>query len=131
MTDIRKYSIAALFAKATKEGYGDPYIQDVMEASVSFDEYTGVYQLAYEDFLAIRKKYPLNTETTLEYLTRGVVGIAKAATRRDRAEEGTIKHRLDVCKSCDEYKNGRCGKCGCFLRFKTAIESESCPLGKW
>lgn len=41
------------------------------------------------------------------------------------------KHRLSVCKQCPFYKRGRCQICGCFMRAKTSIESERCPLGKW
>lgn len=44
--------------------------------------------------------------------------------------------RLKICRKCDRMKTGavlgeRCGKCGCILKSKVAVESEKCPDGKW
>jgi|TARA_R100000664_G_C2639252_1_gene65052 hypothetical protein len=58
----------------------------------------------------------------------------------------TKKERLDVCKSCNFYRNflmlrnpkfkwgARCGKCKCFLDAKSSLTKEffgECPLKKW
>ena len=44
--------------------------------------------------------------------------------------------RLAICKACEflihkEGKSDRCAKCGCFLKWKTALESWHCPIKKW
>lgn len=44
--------------------------------------------------------------------------------------------RLAICHACEflihkEGKSDRCGKCGCFLKWKTALESWHCPIKKW
>ena len=47
--------------------------------------------------------------------------------------------RLKICrgsstnKACDEYfrPTGSCKKCGCFVRLKTKMASQKCPLDKW
>jgi len=47
--------------------------------------------------------------------------------------------RLKICRGssmnepCEEYfkPTGSCKKCGCFVRLKTKIASQKCPLDKW
>jgi hypothetical protein len=41
--------------------------------------------------------------------------------------------RLSVCKTCEWYNvsQERCSKCGCFLKVKTYLKAERCPIGKW
>ncbi|MEM1874878.1 MAG: DUF6171 family protein [Candidatus Hadarchaeales archaeon] len=41
------------------------------------------------------------------------------------------KRRLNICRQCPFYRRGRCQICGCFMKAKTSIESEKCPLDKW
>jgi len=41
------------------------------------------------------------------------------------------QERLDICAKCDERAGPICGNCGCFLRAKTILEEEECPIGKW
>ena len=45
--------------------------------------------------------------------------------------EKVMKARLKVCDNCNYKRGSFCGKCSCYLRFKTAMPSESCPIGKW
>ena len=44
-----------------------------------------------------------------------------------------IAKRLEICEGCEFYHapSKRCKKCGCFLKWKTAWRSQSCPVGKW
>jgi hypothetical protein len=47
---------------------------------------------------------------------------------------GTVpKLRLAACEVCPFYNKSttRCGKCGCFMYFKTRIPWARCPVGKW
>ncbi len=41
--------------------------------------------------------------------------------------------RLRICHGCEffDHKAKRCGKCGCFARFKNWLATEDCPIHKW
>lgn len=59
-------------------------------------------------------------------------GVLKAIKRFSGfAASELAAERLNVCRKCPFYRFGKCQICGCFLRAKTALESEKCPLGKW
>lgn len=72
-------------------------------------------------------------------IIHGAIGLAKAAIGIDLADEATIEARRAICRACphamphekNPAKFGACEKCGCRLQAKTAIASESCPIGKW
>ena len=74
----------------------------------------------------------------------GVVGLAKAATGIDRADEATIERRRAICRECPSAERrmsnrqqmevtawSQCAECGCLLKAKTVIAGETCPAGKW
>lgn len=46
-------------------------------------------------------------------------------------EELQIKNRLDICSGCEYFTGARCKACGCFVKLKAALASESCPYNKW
>lgn len=50
-----------------------------------------------------------------------------------RSPEEIAEARLEVCKSCEFYRErtNQCKKCGCFMKLKTKLENARCPLGKW
>jgi len=77
-------------------------------------------------------------------LSDGIVGLTKFALGIDRADDATIKVRLDACRECPhasrnpdpkyaEFKGmttfSRCGLCKmkCFIKAKTANKGEQCP----
>lgn len=48
--------------------------------------------------------------------------------------------RIDICNNCPEIvkdskllfiNKSTCGVCGCFIKYKTGIDFEECPLKKW
>jgi hypothetical protein len=47
------------------------------------------------------------------------------------------KRRLAICAACPSLDpngwggSGRCLECGCSVKAKTKIKSQSCPIGKW
>ena len=49
---------------------------------------------------------------------------------KTQSEEETNR-RLAICAGCKDFKDGRCMLCGCFLKFKAAISTGKCPVGKW
>jgi Family of unknown function (DUF6171) len=44
-----------------------------------------------------------------------------------------FERRLTICGVCDQYRDGRCLRCGCKVDLKARLESETghCPKGKW
>jgi hypothetical protein len=49
------------------------------------------------------------------------------------AEKPFHEIRLNICKACPRLfkPTMQCKECGCFMRIKTRMKSQSCPIGKW
>ena len=47
--------------------------------------------------------------------------------------ENVRQARWDVCESCDKlYKpTNSCKLCGCFMKVKTTLPFDECPIKKW
>lgn len=54
-----------------------------------------------------------------------------AKTGNVKADDATIKKRVETCQSCRQLQGLRCSSCGCYVHLKTGIQVEKCPLGKW
>jgi hypothetical protein len=41
--------------------------------------------------------------------------------------------RLDICKTCPHFvpESSRCAMCGCYMKYKAALASSTCPMKKW
>jgi len=39
--------------------------------------------------------------------------------------------RFSICQACEFFTGTTCRKCGCIVSFKTRLETEHCPVGKW
>jgi hypothetical protein len=61
----------------------------------------------------------------MEFL-KTVTTIATAFSSKVEAER-----RLEVCSTCDKFKNNICLECKCYMPFKVKLESITCPIGKW
>lgn len=50
-----------------------------------------------------------------------------------RVTDADIDARVAICEGCDFFvaESYRCIKCGCFLKFKTTLRSQHCPINKW
>jgi hypothetical protein len=48
-------------------------------------------------------------------------------------EKEEVARRYAICEGCEHFqaKSKRCIQCGCFLKWKTAMRSQHCPIGKW
>jgi hypothetical protein len=73
--------------------------------------------------------------------TEMAVGLAKSVVEwgvngfpvSDTEEQ---KRRLEICRGCEHAVKGpmdtvRCALCGCVSQFKTWLETENCPEGRW
>ena len=74
----------------------------------------------------------------LAQLAHGAVGLTKALVGIDRAPAAVIAARRAICQQCDRatrHRDGvrvrRCLECKCWIKLKTRIAGETCPLGKW
>jgi hypothetical protein len=45
--------------------------------------------------------------------------------------KGDQEKCLEICHKCEFYIKDRCGKCGCYLSWKTKLRAWNCPEGKW
>ena len=61
--------------------------------------------------------------------TRNLKSLAKG--NPINADPDVIAERRAICDSCEYMTNNRCGKCGCWLQYKTALRAEKCPIEKW
>ena len=64
-------------------------------------------------------------------LARGVPGLLKSELGIGMAPDEVVERRKELCLACEHHDFGVCNECGCYLKAKTAIASESCPIGKW
>lgn len=57
----------------------------------------------------------------------------KTVALADRVSPEVRQARLDLCLSCDKlYKpTTTCKLCGCFMKLKTWMPREFCPMKKW
>jgi hypothetical protein len=74
----------------------------------------------------------------LARLVHGAVQVGKALIGIDRAPAAVTESRRAICRHCDRatrHKDGvrvlRCQECDCWIKFKTRLAGEKCPLGKW
>ena len=42
-----------------------------------------------------------------------------------------LRYHRKICEACPHRIDGRCSKCGCFLKAKTSWRTSFCPEGKW
>lgn len=47
--------------------------------------------------------------------------------------EEVAKERLDICMQCPNRvkATGTCDICKCYLKYKTKVKQEKCPIDKW
>lgn len=49
------------------------------------------------------------------------------------ADRSVTEKRRSICKACPHYFGitGQCNICGCFIRLKSTLKNQSCPINKW
>ena len=64
---------------------------------------------------------------------KAIGNIAKRAVKGVNilAKKEEIEKRDSICNSCDYYEEGKCLKCGCFMKAKLKLQQSKCPLEKW
>lgn len=72
--------------------------------------------------------FPTVIQQTKNFITSSVKHIT---TGMKTVPEEVKKERLDICNSCEHYKDNRCAQCGCFMSIKAEWAEQQCPLKKW
>lgn len=62
-----------------------------------------------------------------------VARVAKAVAAGDSVlvSKASLDARRAVCGSCERNLGGQCAECTCFIKLKTLLKTETCPLSKW
>jgi len=47
------------------------------------------------------------------------------------AGDEEVARRRAICLDCEQWDDGRCRICGCFLAAKIRMKTEHCPIAKW
>lgn len=74
---------------------------------------------------------------TLKNFTEFLIELFHRMWNKDEilADSELVQKRREICADCDRLKKhwygDRCGECGCFIKTKTKIKFESCPIDKW
>ena len=76
----------------------------------------------------------------------GAVTLPKVLFSSTELTQAAIQSRRDICRDCEfSTKNAallsapckgltaysQCEKCACFIKLKTMVNTEACPVGKW
>jgi len=84
------------------------------------------------------KEFPPIHEEALN-IAKAVGRVAQAAITRTKIKvsKEVQELRITICKTscCGNYEENdgrpRCRECGCYLKYKTKLTTETCPLGLW
>ena len=78
-------------------------------------------------------KYPTLGGMMLNAFNAATDEIKARAERAKPLDPDEVKRRYAVCQGCEFFiaNQGRCSKCGCFMKFKSSLRSQHCPEGKW
>lgn len=69
----------------------------------------------------------------LKERTQQVQAALEDAATGERVPLEVHDERLNLCLGCEHLfqPTQSCKKCGCFVRAKTWLPSQNCPIGKW
>ena len=78
--------------------------------------------------LPTKKEMASNLLKSFKRASGALVKGEKLSVTKDIAEK-----RLEVCYTCPKYikDQNRCSLCGCYLKAKARMATETCPIGKW
>ena len=64
---------------------------------------------------------------------QGLSGAIKLAQAAVTPQTAMSEKRLALCLNCNDLdkQTERCKVCTCFVRAKTKLVNEACPIGKW
>ena len=82
----------------------------------------------------VRKSFPSNSQM-IKNLSSSLKNASKAFMKGEKVKstKAEAEARMKICASCEEYikEENRCNLCGCYMRVKVVVATESCPIKKW
>lgn len=75
----------------------------------------------------------------VKHIVHGAARLAQSAAGVGLADATTIERRRAICRACEHAvpcqanpkRYCKCARCGCWLKHKTRLAGERCPVGKW
>ena len=64
-------------------------------------------------------------------IIRFIVAIVKFMAYGKIVDNDELKKRRIICKDCEFRMKKKCNLCGCYIKYKTRLSTESCPEKKW
>jgi hypothetical protein len=112
------------------------YVEDVLSRGVVDGEWLTIPDEEYED---LKQKYrpqqelPSMGKMMLNAFHAAEDEVKARAKRMKPLDPEEIDRRYAICQTCEFFiaDQGRCSKCGCFMKFKSQLRSQHCPEGKW
>lgn len=79
---------------------------------------------------AKRECLPTTGQQFKTVVTAAMMWVSQCSPVRSKSEQAAI---MAICRDCEHYspEKHRCVKCGCYLKQKIKMATESCPMGKW
>lgn len=111
--------VAAVIARGVVEG---EYLEISSEALA---ELRDIYRPRIE---------PALPPVTVQFANAFAAAAAEVRLRhRPAVDPDEAARRFAICGDCDYFRHSdqRCSLCGCYMRFKTRLRSQNCPVGKW
>jgi len=76
-------------------------------------------------------------DTVLEQVLTEQKKVSEVSSETNMCSKEQIDHRLQICNSCEHYKENLCELCGCTIvreqnyQNKLSHKNASCPINKW
>jgi hypothetical protein len=64
-------------------------------------------------------------------ILRFIVAMIKFIAYGNIVDAEELKRRRNTCKDCVFKIKRKCDLCGCYIKYKTRLSTESCPEKKW
>ena len=126
-----KFNLKQLEEKSKKRPQG--FFKEILKNSLKINEEE--YEISSELYHQIDKEYRLPARIEM---FKSAVGAAKDLLSSDfndikRRTSDELNFCIETCSNCNYLIESqmRCGKCGCFLKFKIQLTNWRCPLKKW
>lgn len=110
------------------------YVEDVLSRGTVDGEWLDIAPEPYAELVAKYRPAPSlpSAATMAKNAATALRDEIKARiTGLPEIEAEEVARRLEICHGCENFIQGRCAKCGCFMNFKAKLRSQHCPEGKW
>lgn len=123
------------YGEMSEDGNGPGLLAGLRAYMRLHPEWSVVYHTADQYGLTVlsrdaRDKPQLPGKITMAFNLASAMA-AHVADGFTKADEETVRSRLEQCSLCEQRVNDRCAACGCYLENKAVVRTSECPLGRW